>query len=133
MADGTTSQLRDAVISLSHRHYDVRQFSLGAAQIVRRAVGFDGVCVLTFDPATLLPTGEVVEDGLPPAAAERMAEIEIGATDFNKCAAPAQASSPTARLSDASAVEPARSLHGREVRVRQGFAIEFGSAVVTDS
>ena len=30
-----------------------------------RAVPFDGSCLLTFDPATLLPTGEVVENGLP--------------------------------------------------------------------
>src|SRR3954451_20270533 len=101
MADVTTSQLRDAVISLSHRHYDVRQFSLGAARIVRRAVGFDGVCVLTVDPATLLPTGEVVENGLPPAATARIAEIEVGATDFNKFSALAREPSNTARLSEA--------------------------------
>src|SRR3954465_15223727 len=90
MADGMTSQLRDAVISLSHRHHDVREFSLGAAHIVRRAVGFDGFCVLTFDPATLLPTGEVVANGLPPAATARMAEIEIWAADFKKIARPPQ-------------------------------------------
>ena len=44
---------------------------------------FDGVCVLTMDPATLLPTGEVVENGLPPAATARMTEIEFRGEDFN--------------------------------------------------
>src|SRR3954454_21300649 len=133
MADGTTSQLRDAVISLSHRHYDVREFSLGAARIVRRAVGFDGVCVLTFDPATLLPTGEVVENGLPPAATTRMAEIEVGATDFNEFAALAQAPSHTARLSKSTDGELDRSLRHREVRGPHGLGDELRAALVSDS
>src|SRR3954466_8314280 len=110
MSGVTTSQLRDAVISLSHRHYDVREYSLGAARIVRRAVGFDGVCVLTFDPATMLPTGEVVDHGLPPAATSRMAEIEFGAADFNKFTALAQAATHTARLSKVTEGELNRSL-----------------------
>ena len=55
----------------------VRDFSLDAARILSRAVPFDGVCVLTMDPATLLPTGEVVENGLPPAVMARMTEIEL--------------------------------------------------------
>src|SRR3954452_17206227 len=133
MADGTTSQLRDAFISLSHRHYGVREFSLGAAHIVRRAVGFDGVCVLTFDPATLLPTGEVVDNGLPPAATARMAEIEIGATDFNKFAALAQAPSHTARLSDVTGGELDRSLRHREVRRPHVLGDELRCTLVTDS
>jgi DNA-binding CsgD family transcriptional regulator len=61
---------------LAHRGGGVRDFSLGAARILARAVPFDGVCVLTVDPATVLPTGEVVENGLPPAATPRVAEIE---------------------------------------------------------
>ena len=46
----------------------MRDFALGAARILARAVAFEGVCVLTMDPATLVPTGQVVENGLPPAA-----------------------------------------------------------------
>ena len=133
MAGDPTSQLRDAVVSLAHRDYDVREFSLGAARIVRRAVGFDGVCVLTFDPATLLPTGEVVENGLPAAATARMAEIEVAATDFNKFSALAREPSNTARLSQATGGELDRSLRHREVRQPHGLGDELRAALVSDS
>ena len=66
-----------------HRGADVRDFALGAARILARAVPFEGVCVLTMDPATLVPTGEVVENGLPPAAFARMAEVELRGEDYN--------------------------------------------------
>jgi hypothetical protein len=77
-------RLRDDIITPSHRGLGVREFSLAAGRAMRRGVPHDGVCVLTMDPATVLPTGEVVENGLPPAAAQRMTEIEVGAPDFNK-------------------------------------------------
>ena len=59
---------RTDIVSLGHRGLGVREFSLAAARALGRGVPHDGVCVLTLDPATLLPTGEVVENGLPPAA-----------------------------------------------------------------
>src|SRR4051812_47911778 len=128
-----TSQLRDAVTSLAHRGCDAQEFSRAAARIVRQAVGFDGVCVLTFDPATLLPTGEVVEDGLPPAATARMAEIEVGADDFNRFAALARTPTHTARLSEATQGELDRSLRHREVRGPHGLGDELRTALVSDS
>ena len=67
MAAASPERLRDDLVHLVHRGHGVREFALGAARILRRAVPFDGVCVLTLDPATLLPTGEVVENGLPAA------------------------------------------------------------------
>ena len=70
-----------------HRTADVPRFTHETARILARAVPFDGICLLTMDPATLLPTGEVVENGLPAAAAARIAEIEIRGTDFNMFAA----------------------------------------------
>ena len=68
MATVSPVQLRSDIAALVHRGLDVGDFSRAAARAIGRAVGFDGVCVLTLDPATLLPTGEVVENGLPPAA-----------------------------------------------------------------
>ena len=52
-------RLRDDLIQLVHRGHGVRDFSLGSARVLRRAVPFDGVCMITFDPASALPTGEV--------------------------------------------------------------------------
>ena len=56
------------LLRLAHRGLGVRDFSFAAARPSVPLVAFDGICVLTFDPATLLPTGEVVENGLPEAA-----------------------------------------------------------------
>ena len=63
---GRTSRARpEDIVRLVHRGLGVREFSLAAARALRRAVPFDGVCVVTMDPATLLPTGHVIENGLP--------------------------------------------------------------------
>ncbi len=76
-------RLRGDLVRLVHAGGGVRDFALGAARILARAVPFDGVCVLTLDPATGLPTREVVENGLPASTARRMAEIEVGGSDVN--------------------------------------------------
>ena len=97
-------------------------------------MGFDGVCVLTLDPATLLPTGEFVENGLPPAATARMAEIEIGGEDdFNKFTALARAGLPARRLSEATGGDLDRSLRHAEVRRPHGFGDELRAPLVSDS
>jgi len=41
-------------------------------------------CLLTFDPAPLLPTGEVTDNGLPAAVMPRRTEIELRERDVNK-------------------------------------------------
>jgi hypothetical protein len=94
MTGASAERLRDELVRLVHRGADVPDFALGAARILARAVPFEGVCVLTMDPATLVPTGEVVENGLPTAAYARMAEIE--------CAE--RTSTPSARSSCRSAM-----------------------------
>jgi hypothetical protein len=75
---------RAEIARVGRRGLALRDFSLAAARILRRAVPFDGVCVMTMDPATLLPTGHVIENGLPEAVTPRLAEIELLAPDVNK-------------------------------------------------
>jgi DNA-binding CsgD family transcriptional regulator len=94
-------------------------------RILGRAVPFDGMCLLTIDPATLPPTGEVVENGLPAAAMIRLTEIELREPDFNKFAALARAHQPAASLSGATAGDLDRSLRQRELRRPSGFADEL--------
>jgi DNA-binding CsgD family transcriptional regulator len=103
----------------------VRNFSRAVSRILRRAVPFDGVCLLTIDPATLLPTSEIVEDGLPAAAMIRLTEIELREPDFNKFTALARADQLTASLSGATAGDLDRSLRQRELRRPSGFADEL--------
>ena len=133
MPTASPERLREDLISLVHRGGDVREFSLDAARILRRAVPFDGVCVLTFDPATVLPTGEVIENGLPPEAMPRMTEIEVGETDFNKFPALAQAQVPAGTLSEATGGELDRSARHRDVRGPHGFGDELRAALVAGS
>ena len=89
-------RLRRDLVDLLHRTSDVREFSLRATRIVARAVPFDGVCMLTLDPATLLPTGEIARTRCR-SMRVRMARIEIGVGDVNTfrgCSDPAAAPRP---------------------------------------
>jgi Bacterial regulatory proteins, luxR family len=84
MAVVSPERIPDDIGRLSHRGLGVRDFSLGVARVLRRAVDFADVCVMTMDPATLLPTGHVIENGRPEATTPRLAEIETIEPDFNK-------------------------------------------------
>lgn len=99
--------------------------SRAAARVVRRAVPFEGTCLLTTDPATLLPTGAVVEEGLPDDVTPRLTQIELLEPDFNKFTALARARTPAAGLSVATAGDLDRSLRQRELRRPSGFADEL--------
>src|SRR3954467_12954053 len=83
MGAASPERVRDDLVRLAHRGGEGAEFTRDAARILRRAGAFDGVCMLTLDPATLLPTGEVVENGLPAAATARMSQIEVGGDDVN--------------------------------------------------
>jgi len=130
VATPSPQRLRADLASLVHREYGLREFALGAARILRRAVPFDGVCVLTLDPATLLPTGEVVENGLPPEATARMTHIEMAGRDFNNFSALAHASPRVATLSEATGGDLDRSVRHRDVRREHGFGDELRAALV---
>jgi len=101
----------------------VRDYALGVARVLRRAVAFDGFCLLTIDPATHLPTSEIVQDGLPPSASPRMAEIEMREPDVNKFAALRGRGAAT--LSGATAGELDRSTRHRELKRPHGFGDEL--------
>ena len=124
--------IRDEIAALAHRGLDVRAFSLAATRVLRRTVPFDGVCVLTMDPATLLPTGEVVENGLPPSAMARMAELEITEPDFLKFRQLAAGPLPAAGLSEATGGDLERSARHRELKQPNGFGDELRAVLVGD-
>jgi hypothetical protein len=126
-------RLRGDLVRLAHGGAGVRDFALGAARILARAVPFDGVCLLTLDPATRLPTREVVENGLPAATARRMAEIEIGGNDINNFDALARSERRAATLSQATGGNLDRSLRHRELRRPNGFGDELRAALVDDA
>lgn len=133
MAGVSAERIRDDLSRLADRGRGVRDFSLEAARIIRRAVPFDGVCVLTLDPVARVPTGEVVEGGLPDAARTRMAEIEFAGTDVNTFAGLVESRCPAATLSEATGGELDRSVRQREVRAPSGFGDELRAVLVEGS
>jgi hypothetical protein len=132
MGSGAWQRARGDIVSLVHRGLGVLDFSLAAARALRGVVAFDGVCVLTLDPATALPTGEVVENGVPDAERPRLTEIELGEPDVNKFSDLARRPLPAASLSAATGGDLDRSLRQREVRRPSGFADELRAALVGD-
>lgn len=128
-AAATREDVRADIIRLVHRDLSVRELARSATTFLRRAVPFDGACLLTIDPATLLPTGEVVQDALPEAAMVRLTAIELQEPDFNKFTALARGHTPAASLSDATGGDLDQSLRQRELRRPHGFEDELRSVL----
>ncbi|HEY1282817.1 MAG TPA: helix-turn-helix transcriptional regulator [Acidimicrobiales bacterium] len=122
--------LRTDLIALAHRGLDVGDYARAAARLLGRTVPFEGFCLLTLDPATLLPTGEIVENGLPPWAMPRMTEIELAEDDFNKFTALSRASRSASSLSEATGGDLDKSRRHRELKGPLGFGDELRVALV---
>jgi DNA-binding CsgD family transcriptional regulator len=131
MATPRLKRLRDDLERLAQRGADVDDLSRAASRVVRRAVECDGVCLVTIDPPTLLPTGEFVENGLPEETRARMAEIEVGGRDYNAFGALARSERGVAALSAATGGVLDRSLRHRELKAPNGFGDEL-RAVLAD-
>jgi DNA-binding CsgD family transcriptional regulator len=129
VAGATRERVRGDIIRLVHRDVGLPELAQEVSRVLRRAVPFEGTCLLTVDPATLLPTGEVVENGLPMTARVRLSEIELGEPDFNKFATLARAEVPAASLSGATEGVLDRSVRQRDVRRPNGFADELRSVL----
>jgi DNA-binding CsgD family transcriptional regulator len=132
MGAARSDRIQSELVRLGHRGLGVRDFSLRAARALGRVVEFDGVCVLTLDPATLLPTGEFVENGLPVETTPRLTEIELGEADYNKFTALARAERPAASLSEVTRGELDLSVRHRELKRPNGFGDELRAALVGD-
>lgn len=121
----TRARVRGDIVRLAQRGLGVEDFAQSVSRVLARAVPFDGTCLLTIDPATLLPTGEVVENGLPPDLMGRLMEIELSEPDVNKFVALARGSRPAASLSAATSGDLDGSLRQREIRRPSGFEDEL--------
>ena len=111
----------------------MREFALRAAKILSRSVGFDGVAVLTMDPATSLETGAVVQNGLPAEATARLLEIEHREGDVNTFAALARSGRLAASLDQETRGQLDRSVRHRELRAPHGLGDELRTVLVSGS
>jgi DNA-binding CsgD family transcriptional regulator len=119
------ARVRDDIVRLVHRGLPVPEFSRAVGDALGMAVPAEGSCLMTVDPATMLPTAEFVENGLPAAELLRLVDIELREPDFNKWVQLARAEGPAASLSDVTAGDLDRSLRHREIRRPGGFADEL--------
>jgi DNA-binding CsgD family transcriptional regulator len=118
-------RVRGDLLRLVHRGLAVPDFSREVGAVLRRAVPAEGTCLMTTDPATLLPTAEYVTNGLPAPALLRLVEIEMREPDYNKWTLLARSQSPAASLSEVTEGDLNRSLRQREIRRPGGFADEL--------
>jgi DNA-binding CsgD family transcriptional regulator len=126
-------RLRRDLAALVARGDDVREFSLKAARILDRSVPFDGVSVLTLDPATFLPTGEVAENALPEHARARLPRCEFEAGDVNTFEDLIDSGRWAASLSEATDGDLDRSVRHRELRGPNGFGDELRAVLVSET
>lgn len=121
----TQARVRDDVVRLVHRGLPVPEFARAIGDALDRAVPAEGSCLMTMDPATLLPTAEYVENGLPTAEMLRLVEIEVREPDVNKWVQLVRADRPAASLSNVTAGDLDRSTRHREIRNPGGFSDEL--------
>jgi DNA-binding CsgD family transcriptional regulator len=126
----SSERVRDDLVRLVHRGAGVRGFALGAARILARAVPFEGICVITTDPATLMPTAAVVENGPPTVTYPRLKEIEFGGEDVIPLRSLAVSDRHAATLSEATGGVLDRSVRHREIMSPNGFGDELRAALV---
>jgi DNA-binding CsgD family transcriptional regulator len=132
MANISPERLRERIAALPDSEQGVEELAHTAAQILFQTLDFDGFCLLTTDPATIVPTGEVVENGLPPTVFEQMAAIELSGEDFNAFRYLRRTGDGAASLSAATGGDLARSMRHRELRHPHGFGDELRAALVVD-
>lgn len=124
-AAATHARARDDLIRLVHRGLDVPAFAREVNTVLGRIVPGEGSCLQTVDPATMLPTGDYVEDGLPADAILRLIEIELAEEDVNKWVTLRNSRTRAAGLAEATRGELDLSSRQREVRGPGGFADEI--------
>ena len=131
-AVASSSRMRDGLERLVTRGLGVDEFARDVSRIIRRSIPFDGVSVLTMDPATGLATKAFVENGLQGGAAVRIAEIEYLEPDVNKFDALASSGRIAASLSAATGGNLRQSRRHRELRAPHGFGDELRTVLVTE-
>ena len=116
MAAASPERLRDDLVRLVHRGAGVRDFSLGAARILVARCRSTACAWSRWTRRRSLPTGEVVENGLPPAAIARMAEIEVRGAGRQHVRRAGALGRRRGELSEATGGDLDRSVRHRELR-----------------
>ena len=133
MPTSAPNPLRGEILRLAHAGLDLNEFGRRAASALRRAIPFDGVAVVAFDPATALPIGEWADNALVGDAGARLLDIELSEPDVNKFSELAASGRPAASMSEATGGNLELSRRHRELKRPHGFGDELRSTCVAGS
>ena len=133
MPTSAPNPLRGEILRLAHAGLDLNEFGRRAASALRRAIPFDGVAVVAFDPATALPIGEWADNALVGDAGARLLDIELSEPDVNKFSELAASGRPAASMSEATGGDLELSRRHRELKRPHGFGDELRSMCVAGS
>lgn len=133
MASASEGQLAAGIERICQTTTGAVALERAVAERLRKAVGFDAWCVLTIDPAAVLPTGGYHDEGVSHDHLPRMVEIEARGEDALALASLARATTRVATLSRATGGKPECSQHFREVLAPSGLAHELRAMFMTGS
>jgi DNA-binding CsgD family transcriptional regulator len=133
MATPAPDAIRGEIVRLAQVGLDRHEFARHAARVLRRAVPFDGLAVVWFDPATALPVDKWLDSSLTSRAGSPLAEIELHEANVNEFRQLAASGRRAARMSESTGGNLDRSRRYRELMRPRGFGDELRAVCVGDS
>jgi DNA-binding CsgD family transcriptional regulator len=131
MADAQ-ERLQRETLALSHQGLDIPAFFDRLRVVLGQQVDFAGCCWMTFDPATILPTGHIPYRSISPEQVPRLAENEYFEDDVNKFSVLALDPTHAATLRAATGGHPEDSTRFRVLLEPNGFHDELRVAFERD-
>ena len=119
----TTARIQREIVQLCYGGYDARALRIAVFRRLRTLIPFDACWCTTADPATLLPTGAVMED-LPTLLIPALLANEYRVDDVNKFAHLARSRQPVNSLFAATNGRPQESVRYRDILAPMGFGNE---------
>ena len=93
--------IRGEILRLADRDLDRYGFAREGARVLRRAVPFDAIAGVWFDPETGLPVDEWIDNSLAGGAGSRLPEIGLHEADITAFRQLAASGRPAASMSEA--------------------------------
>jgi DNA-binding CsgD family transcriptional regulator len=128
----TTARIQREIVQLCYAGYDARALRIAVFRRLRTLIPFDACWCTTADPATLLPTGAVMED-LPTLLIPALLANEYRVDDVNKFAHLARSRRPVNSLYAATNARPQESVRYRDILAPMGFGNEVRAVLRVDS
>jgi hypothetical protein len=133
MATLAPDAIHGEFVRLAHAGLASHEYARAGLRVLRRAVAFDAVAAVWFDPTAALPVDKWIDDSMIDDAGLHLAEIELHAADIDKFRELAASGRRAARLSEATDGKPDGGRGHREPPRPRGvgdelWAVDFGDS-----